>query len=644
LLGLACVSAVGCRQILGIEDPVACASDDACNEAARPCVLGECVDGSCAYSLQPEGYVLDELDPGDCKSRVCDASGEAVVVVVDTDAPADTVPGDCRVSVCGADGDLVDADADDPPADQLPGDCKTPTCESGEIALVDDPASCTCELGDASVCYSGPAGTAGVGLCASGTSTCMTTADGNVFGPCVGEVTPAPWDSCLSTDDDDCSGTAEACTGNFVFAKGFGGTGSDTGGSVVEAANGDLFVLGSFAGSVTANNTVTSDGANDALLLRLDKDGNALSGRSFGGVGYDYGSQMVRLDDGILINVVLSGGSSETFGGPAALTSVGTDVAVVKLTDDLSYEWAHLISGTGSEGAKFAARMPDNGVVVAGVFSSPSLNLGGNPLTNAGSQDIFVVRYAADGSHVWSKSFGSAAWDEMSGISLSPTGDIYISCFTQGDLSVGGPAITNAGDYDTVIAKLDSSGNHVWTHAIQSPADDYGPSIVLQSDGSLWAAGGLPAPATLDGVASSDLQPVGGNRDVYLVHFAAAGSYLSGKVFDSSTGAEYFPASLAVGPDDGLVFSGALLGSLSIGNTITSAGADDAFVAKLDASGNPLWAKRAGGAMYDTFGPAFVRSNGDILLAGTFNGNVDFGGGALTNKGASDLVVAKYRQ
>lgn len=52
-------------------------------------------------------------------------------------------------------------------------------------------------------CYSGAAGTAGVGLCKSGTQTCT---DGS-FGTCVGEVTPSA-DICNSADDD-CDGTVD---------------------------------------------------------------------------------------------------------------------------------------------------------------------------------------------------------------------------------------------------------------------------------------------------------------------------------------------------------------------------------------------------------------------------------------------------
>ena len=66
-----------------------------------------------------------------------------------------------------------------------------------------------CTPGSAKPCYTGPAGTENIGLCAAGTATC--NADGAAWGPCTGEITPAP-ESCVTAGDDDCDGKVnEGC-------------------------------------------------------------------------------------------------------------------------------------------------------------------------------------------------------------------------------------------------------------------------------------------------------------------------------------------------------------------------------------------------------------------------------------------------
>jgi hypothetical protein len=62
------------------------------------------------------------------------------------------------------------------------------------------------------------------------------------------------------------------------------------------------------------------------------------------------------------------------------------------------------------------------------------------------------------------------------------------------------------------------------------------------------------------------------------------------------------------------------------------------FVAKLDPAGNHLWSMRF--VEGNAYGLA-TDGAGNALLAGSFVGTVDFGGGPLTSVDRSDIVVAK---
>ncbi len=70
---------------------------------------------------------------------------------------------------------------------------------------------CGCTPGDTRACYTGPAGTEGVGLCQDGTETCVASGSTADWGPCMGDVTPHP-ELCDGMDHD-CDGTADTgCT------------------------------------------------------------------------------------------------------------------------------------------------------------------------------------------------------------------------------------------------------------------------------------------------------------------------------------------------------------------------------------------------------------------------------------------------
>jgi hypothetical protein len=66
--------------------------------------------------------------------------------------------------------------------------------------------SCACSPGGTQPCYTGPSGTAGLGACKAGTQTCDPS--GLSWGPCVGQVVPAP-EACANGVDENCNGVPD---------------------------------------------------------------------------------------------------------------------------------------------------------------------------------------------------------------------------------------------------------------------------------------------------------------------------------------------------------------------------------------------------------------------------------------------------
>ncbi len=72
----------------------------------------------------------------------------------------------------------------------------------------------------------------------------------------------------------------------------------------------------------------------------------------------------------------------------------------------------------------------------------------------------------------------------------------------------------------------------------------------------------------------------------------------------------------------------------------TSAGGFDAFLAKLDAAGNPVWLSRFGAGSDQTILDVAAGPNGTIAIVGAAGGNFDFGCGSLSMSG-TDAFVAR---
>jgi hypothetical protein len=92
-----------------------------------------------------------------------------------------------------------------------------------------------------------------------------------------------------------------------------------------------------------------------------------------------------------------------------------------------------------------------------------------------------------------------------------------------------------------------------------------------------------------------------------------------------------------------VIVAGTFAGAVDFGGgALTSAGQDDIFVAKFASDGAHLWSKRFGDGTNQYAALVAVDASGNVILAGYFPGTVDFGGGALTCAGNGDIFVAKF--
>lgn len=100
---------------------------------------------------------------------------------------------------------------------------------------------------------------------------------------------------------------------------------------------------------------------------------------------------------------------------------------------------------------------------------------------------------------------------------------------------------------------------------------------------------------------------------------------------------------LALDPTGGFAITGAFWGATSLGGaTLSTAGSSDAFLAHYDAGGAADWSLRAGGGGGDAGNALSVAADGAVVMGGRFAGTANFGSGAVTAAGMSDGFVTRY--
>jgi hypothetical protein len=128
---------------------------------------------------------------------------------------------------------------------------------------------------------------------------------------------------------------------------------------------------------------------------------------------------------------------------------------------------------------------------------------------------------------------------------------------------------------------------------------------------------------------------LGATPTPFLTRIDAAGHVVwthEGKLttLDPLTSLQQGPSLVAAAPGGEILVAGNLDSTLDLGGgTIASAGASDVFLARIDAAGKVLETRRWGDSLAQTVVAMDVDAAGDVMLAGTLSGALDFGSGPI---------------
>jgi PKD repeat protein len=468
--------------------------------------------------------------------------------------------------------------------------------------------------------------------------------------------------------------------GNYVWAKGMGGTNVDRPYSLALDGSGNVFITGSFLGTVdfdpgsgTANRI--SAGNNDIFLAKYDASGNYLwaMGMGMSGTSDDWGKSLALDGSG---NVVVTGFFYGTVdfdpgSGTANLTSAGgADIFLAKYNASGIYVWAKRMGGTGNEVGNSLDLDGSGNVLVTGFFG---VNAGGtadfdpgagtaNLTSISAGANIFLAKYNASGDYVWAKGISnpSTSPNEPKSLALDGIGNVVVAGYFYGtvdfDPSEDNTANLVAGSNNGFISSYTSAdgtynsalllGGYLLASDVTSSA------IVKDGSGNLYVTGSFAGTADFDpGAGTASLTSAGGT-DIFLAKYDVEGNYVWAKRMGGTS--TEVGKSLALDGSGNVVVTGSFQGTAdfdpSAGTAnLTSAGGQydsDIFLAKYDASGNYVWAKGIGGTGNEVGNSLASDGSGNVVVTGSFSSTADFDPGAgtasLTSAGGTDIFLANY--
>lgn len=286
---------------------------------------------------------------------------------------------------------------------------------------------------------------------------------------------------------------------------------------------------------------------------------------------------------------------------------------------------------------------------VAGRFQGTA-NFGCGALTSAGGFDLFLVKFDASGTCVWSKGFGSTGTEVASDIALDSGGNIFLAGFFSGSGNVGGGAMTALGANDMFIAKYSPVGAWIWSKQIGSTfPNDAADSIDVNSSGDAVITGTFEG--TVNFGNSKILTSKFNGRDMFLAKYAGTDGTCNWAYNYPQDGGEDEGNGIVIDSSDNILVTGFVNGSINFGTgSFTSpSGSRLTWVAKFDPVATNLWVKYptvplSGSIQGASSGYSLdVDGSGNVYIIGAFSLKIDFGGGALTSQGSSfDVFLAKY--
>src|SRR5438094_417283 len=238
--------------------------------------------------------------------------------------------------------------------------------------------------------------------------------------------------------------------GAHLWSRGFGDSFSNSGNGVAVDPSGNIAVTGAFSGQVNFGGGVLTSAGVDIFLAKLSPTGGHLWSRHFGSALAVHAGNGVACDGSG--NVLVTGALENSIDLAAGWTTsfAHKDMFVAKYSPAGDYLWSRLAGGLFDDaGSGIAVDMSGKGVVTGTLPAA--VNFGAGSLTSAGRTDIFVARYAADGTPLGAQRFGGADFDAGTAVAVDGGGRPVVTGAYRLGVDFGGTPLTAAGMDDIFL-------------------------------------------------------------------------------------------------------------------------------------------------------------------------------------------------
>jgi hypothetical protein len=315
---------------------------------------------------------------------------------------------------------------------------------------------------------------------------------------------------------------------SLVWVRSLGGDSSDVGRKIAMDASGFVYVAGEFAASADfGSTTLSSLGANDGFVAKLDSAGNVQWAKRWGTSGNDY-AQGLDVD-----------GAGNVY---ALGHRLGDSYDILKFSPAGAAQWSKTIVDHSMMTSADLAVSSAGKVFVAGSFDGivdfdPSAKT--KYISSGAGRGGFVLQLDTNGKFNWVSPFlgktvgstSSSAW-AMS-VVVDNGGSVIVGGSFIGtvDFNPGGGTTYLSTQNGAFITKLNSAGALAWARELEGNSSTFVRGLDLDAAGNIYASGTFNGTVDLDPGAGSFSRTTAGQSDIYVVKLTAAGNLIWAETF-----------------------------------------------------------------------------------------------------------------
>lgn len=282
--------------------------------------------------------------------------------------------------------------------------------------------------------------------------------------------------------------------------------------------------------------------------------------------------------------------------------------------------WSTYLGGSGMDVITSIATDRSGNIYVAGWTDSSNFPTSITGWGRGGGVDAFVAKWTQRGATlVYCRYLGGSGTDRAYGLAVDSSGNVYVTGVTaSSDFPVANPFQSRpGGGQDAFAAKIDSSGNLIYSTYLGGWGTDGGNAIAVDSTGRAYITG--ETTSSQFPVYGALQNSYHGQADAFITVLGPSGNQLVYSTYLGGTGDDHGRAIAIDAAGNAYVTGDTTSTDFPRVNSFqgSSGGGQDAFVAKISSSGQLLlYSTYLGGAGSESSAGIAVDISGNVYVAG----------------------------